>query len=249
MTQSPSMTVRPAGSGKRPDHEPPGPDAAITRRLLVWGAIAGPLFVIVALAQALTRPGFDLTRDAISLLENGSWGWVQVTSFIVTGLLFIVAAAGLRRTLRTGPGRTWIPRLVTVVGAGLAGGGVFHPDPSSGFPPGTPAGASAVASWHGVLHMVCGSAAFLALIAVCFVLARRYSSRRHRGWAACSRAAGGLCAAGIAASGAPHGSLSLFIGVSIAMIWVALTSARLITEQTKAAAAGARAPRRQPAAG
>ncbi len=152
------MTIRPAGSGSRPDHEPPGPDASRTRRLLTCGAIAGPLFVIVALAQALTRPGFDLTRDAVSLLENGSWGWVQVTSFIVTGLLFVVAAAGLRRTLRTGSGRTWIPRLVTVVGAGLAGGGVFHPDPSSGFPPGTPAGASAVSSWHGVLHMVCGSA-------------------------------------------------------------------------------------------
>jgi hypothetical protein len=64
--------------------------------------------------------------------------------------------------------------------------------------------------------MVCGSAAFLALIAVCFVLARRYSAGGQRRSAVCSGIAGALCAAGVATAGAPHGSLSLFAGVSVA---------------------------------
>jgi hypothetical protein len=74
-----------------------------------------------------------------------------------------------------GPGGRWVPILLSVFGAGSIGGGLFHPDPSNGFPPGSSAGASAVTSWHGVLHMVCGSLAFLSLIAACFVLAHGLS--------------------------------------------------------------------------
>ena len=187
-----------------------------------------PLFVTAVLAQALTRPGFSLTRDAASLLDDGSWGWVQAANFIVTGLLFVAAAAGLRRVLRDGRGSRWAPRLLLITGVGLIGGGVFHPDPSGGFPPGTPPGASAVSSWHGVLHQVCGSAAFLALIVFCVVLARRYRALGRQQMAACSLLAGVLGVAGVASGGMPHGTLTLFIGVSIALLWAAVTAARAL---------------------
>jgi protein-S-isoprenylcysteine O-methyltransferase Ste14 len=186
----------------------------------------------VVVAQALTRTGFDLTRDAASLLDDGRWGWIQAANFILTGLLLMVAATGLRHTLRTGPGHKWIPRLLTIAGVGLAGGGVFHPDPSGGFPPGTPIDASAVATWHGMAHMVSGSAAFLALIAACFVLGRRLVTSGQRRAAACSRIAGALCAVGVVTAGAPHGSLTLFTGVSLALLWVAIATTRLIQQAT-----------------
>lgn len=144
----------------------------------------------------------------------------------VAGPLFVAAAAGLRRTLAGGPGRRWMPRLLTIAGAGLAGGGIFHPDPSGGFPPGTALQASAVSSWHGALHEVCGSVAFLALIALCFVVARRYRAEGQRGLAACSVMAGLLCLAGVASGGAPHGSLTLFAGVAVALLWTSFTTAR-----------------------
>jgi Protein of unknown function (DUF998) len=111
-------------------------------------------------------------------------------------------------------------------------GGVFHPDPSSGFPPGTPSGASAVASWHGVAHMACGSAAFLALIAVCFVFARGLAASGQRRAAACSRIAGVLCAVGVVTAGGPHGSLTLFADVAIALLWTAIATTRLIRQAT-----------------
>jgi hypothetical protein len=151
---------------------------------------------------------------------------VQSANFIVTGLLLAAAAAGLRRALPEGRGSRWAPRLLFVTGVGLFGGGIFHPDPSGGYPPGTPPGASAVSSWHGVLHQVCGSAAFLALIVFCVILARRYRTLGQPRMAVGSWLAAVLCAAGVATGGMPHGTLTLFIGVSIALLWTAVIAAR-----------------------
>jgi hypothetical protein len=204
------------------------PHPARTRALRACAATAGPLFVVAALVQALTRPGFNLTRNALSLLDDGTLGWIQTINFIITGLLLIAASVALRRANTAGPGSRWAPRLLAITGAGLIGGGIFHPDPSGGFPPGTPQDASAISSWHGALHEVSGSLAFLALIIFCFVAARRYRSRGQQASAACSVAAGALCAAGVALGGVPHGSIALFAGVSTALLWATFTTTRLI---------------------
>jgi Protein of unknown function (DUF998) len=230
MTTSPSATPRPLATPGPGHHPTPwSAEAVRTRWLVACGAVAGPLFVAAVLAQAVTRPGFSLTRDAASLLDDGPWGWVQSANFIVTGLLLAVAAAGLRHALPNGRGSRWAPRLLLITGVGLVGGGIFHPDPSGGYPPGTTPGASAVSSWHGVLHQVCGSAAFAALIMFCVILARRYRTLGQPRMAACSWLAGVLCAAGVATGGMPRGTLTLFIGVSIALLWAAAIAARLAT--------------------
>jgi hypothetical protein len=38
--------------------------------------LSGPLYVLVSLAQALTRAGFSLRRDEWSLLALGHVGWI-----------------------------------------------------------------------------------------------------------------------------------------------------------------------------
>lgn len=233
MTSAPSITPRKARE-RHAQQLAAGTHSARTRRLLACGGVAGPLFVIVVVAQALTRHGFSLTRNAASLLDDGPLGWIQTANFIITGLLLIAAAAGLRRALQDGRGSRWAPRLLMVTGGGLIGGGLFHPDPSTGYPPGTPADASALSSWHGVLHQVCGSAAFLALIVFCIVLARRYRAQGQRPMAVCSLLAGLLCLAGVASGGMPHGTLTLFIGVSVALLWTAFTATRVIRSRTSA---------------
>ncbi|MEP6798595.1 MAG: DUF998 domain-containing protein, partial [Lapillicoccus sp.] len=73
-----------------------GPDR-VTKSLLGYGVLAGPFTVGLSLAQAFTRPGFDLTRHPWSLLENGDLGWLQVTNFVLTGLMVIAFAVGLAR--------------------------------------------------------------------------------------------------------------------------------------------------------
>src|SRR5205823_12880746 len=115
------------------------PAARVTRSLLGYGVIAGPLYVLVAGAQALTRDGFDPTRHAWSLLENGDLGWIQITNFVVAGLMTVAAGVGLRRALPAGRARTWAPVLIGAYGASLVGAGVFRADPAQGFPVGAPA--------------------------------------------------------------------------------------------------------------
>lgn len=206
---------------------------APARWLLAGGAVAGPLYCVVGLVQALTRDGFDLARHPLSLLSNGAWGWVQITNFVVTGLLVIGFAVGMRRVLRTGPGATWAPRLVGAYGAGLVGAGIFLADPMDGFPPGTPAGVPEEASWHGVLHLVTSGIGFLALVAACLVLARRFAVAGRAGWAAYSATTGVLFLAAFLgiASGAGHAGLSVAFAAAVllAWAWVTVIAARLLT--------------------
>jgi Protein of unknown function (DUF998) len=155
-----------------------------TRRLLACGVVAGPLFLVVALAQAFTREGFDLRRHPISLLSLGELGWIQIANFVISGLLYLAFAAGLARVLRPGPGGTWGPRLVGALGVGLVMGGMFLTDAGAGFPPGAPAGPPERVSWHGMVHNLAPILAFNAMIVGCLVLARRFAALRQRGWAA-----------------------------------------------------------------
>ena len=201
-------------------------ESRITKSLLGYGVIAGPVFVVVSLAQALTRPGFDPARHAWSLLSNGDLGWIQVTNFVAAGLMTVALAVGLRRAVAG----TWAPRLIGVYGLSLVAAGVFRADPALGFPAGTPADAHTV-SWHGTLHLVSGSVGFLGLIAACLIVGRAAAARGARGWAIYSRITGVVFLAGFAgiASGS-HGALTTLpftAAVVLAWSWISVLSVRL----------------------
>jgi Protein of unknown function (DUF998) len=157
-----------------------------TRRLLACGIVAGPLFLLVTLVQAFTRRGFDLSRHPISLLSLGDLGWLQITNFVVTGVLYLACAIGLRRALQPGQGATWGPRLVGALGVGLIVAGVFVSDAGAGYPPGAPAGAPPKISWHGMLHEAGFVVATLGMIIGCLVFARRFAALRQPVWVAAS---------------------------------------------------------------
>jgi Protein of unknown function (DUF998) len=205
------------------------------RWLLAGGVIAAPIFAVAVVLQALTRPGFDLTRHPASMLANGDLGWIQITTFLVTGVLMLGCAIGVRRVLRGGRGGTWGPILLAILGAGLVVAGIFRMDPGDGFPVGTPAGTPTSMSGHAIVHNVAGSLAFLSLIVACFVLARRFADAGQRRWATYGRVSGVLFAAGLAwaVTGGRAGSLTLFLGVVIAWTWVAGSAARLARPPTR----------------
>ncbi|HYN95224.1 MAG TPA: DUF998 domain-containing protein [Pilimelia sp.] len=209
---------------------------SVTRSLLAYGVIAGPCYVAVSLGQALTRDGFDLTRHAWSMLANGPWGWLQVVNFVLTGLMTVALAAGLRRALRRGPAGTWAPRLVAAYGVSLVAAGAFRADPGLGFPAGTPAGPGDV-SWHGTLHFVAGAIGFTCLAVACFVLAARFAADGRRGWAAYSRLTGALFLASFvavsAAGGAAWGTLSFTAGMLLVWAWVSAVAAHLYGRVTR----------------
>ncbi|MEU7611685.1 DUF998 domain-containing protein [Micromonospora sp. NPDC049204] len=163
-----------------------------TRLLLGCGTIAGVLFPALSFGQAFTRSGFDLRRHALSALTLGDLGWLQVLAFAGTGVLAVAFAVGLWRALRPGPAATVVPVLVGVYGVAMVGGGFFVPDPALGWPPGAPRGLPEQASTGSILHVVCGAAAFLSLIAAGLLIARRFAGQGHRGWALYSAASGAV---------------------------------------------------------
>jgi len=200
--------------------------------LLTGGTVAGPVYVVAALAQGLTRPGFDLLHHDVSLLSNGDLGWIQIANFLVTGLLVIAGAAGMRQVRQGNPGGTWGPALIGVFGLGLIGAGVFVADPMNGFPPGTPAGMPATLSWHSGLHLLCAAVGFLSLIAACLVSGRRFFALRQWAWGAYSVATGVIFFAAFA--GVATGSaqalivIGFWIGVVLAFAWISVIAVRLM---------------------
>lgn len=204
------------------------PTDQATRTLLLCGVAAGPIYVALGGLQVLTRDGYDLTRHTLSLMSNGDLGWIQISNFLLTGLLVIACATGMRRVLPAGRAGTWGPRLLGVHGIGLLAGGVFVADPYDGFPPGTPPGIPASVSWHGALHMVASMVTFLSLIAACGVFARLFASLGHRGPAAYA-AGTALCYVAVSAgffssSGQGWIVVALHAAVVLGWAWISTTA-------------------------
>jgi hypothetical protein len=201
------------------------PTARITKTLLGYGILAGPVYVTVALAQALTRDGFDLSRHAWSLLANGDFGWIQIANFVATGLMTVTAAVGVRRALGRGRARTWAPLLMGAYGVSLVGAGIFRADPAQGFPVGAPE--TPTMSWHGTLHFMIGGVGFLCLIVACFVLGTHFSRAGRRRLAWFSRVTGVAFLAGFAgiASGSSGPTTLAFVAaVLIVCAWLTTVS-------------------------
>lgn len=195
------------------------PGGRVTRSLLGYGVLAGPLYVGVVLAQAIFRPGFDLARDDASLLSNGSLGWIQIANFAITGLMVVACALGMQRTLAGGRG-VWGARLLAVYGLGLIAAGIFVADPMNGFPAGAPAGRPSTISVHGMLHIVAAGVGFSCFVAACFVFARKFAVEHRRDWMVFSLVTGLVFLAAFA--GVASGSSSPIV---VAAFWAALVLA------------------------
>ncbi|MEW1840177.1 DUF998 domain-containing protein [Nonomuraea angiospora] len=207
-------------------HSPARP-LSTHRLLLGCGVVAGPFYVIVALAQAFTRQGFDLARHPWSFLANGELGWIQTANFVLTALATIAAAAGLRRALAPGRGARWAPVLVGVFGASMIGAAIFPADPAMGFPAGTPEGPGVITP-SGTLHLAAGGVGFLCMVAACYVIASRQAREGRTGWALYSRLTGTLFLGsfvGIASGGGVAWANLLFVaGIVAVWSWLSLLS-------------------------
>ena len=159
-----------------------------TKMLLICGALAGPWFTIAWFLEGLTRADYEPTRHPISSLSIGEFGWIQVVSFIITGLLLLAFSIELRRAIWPSDS-VWGPALVGLVGIGLIGAGIFVTDPLNGYPPGTPV-IPTERTAHGILHDLFGIPFFLGLPIACFVFAQFFMRRGERTWAWYSRLSG-----------------------------------------------------------
>ena len=109
---------------------------------LACGVVAGPLFVVTFLVAGTIPAGYDPLRHPVSSLAIGDLGWIQTVSFIVTGGLLLVFAAGLWPLVQPLGGSRWGAILIGIVALGFLGAGIFTANPRSGYPPG-----AAIAPW------------------------------------------------------------------------------------------------------
>jgi hypothetical membrane protein len=211
-----TTTLTPTAGTVAPDCTPA---QRVTRSLLGYGVLAGPVYVITSVVQALAHDGFDLTRHAWSQLAAGPQGWIQMANLMLSGAMVVAFAIGLRRS---GLSR-WAPRLIATYGLGLVASGMLVADPAAGYPAGVPA--STVPTWHGIGHFVAGGIGFAAFIAACFVLARTFSrsgARRLAWWSRLTGIAFTAAFAGISSgSSSPAVILAFTAAVIAAWAWLA----------------------------
>jgi hypothetical protein len=187
---------------------------------MICGVILGPLFFAVVALQMLTRTGFDIRRHPLSLLSLGEGGWVQTANFLVTGLLALGCALGMRSLL------------IGTFGVGLLLAGLFPADPALGFPPGTPEGAAQVLSRTGKLHGVGFLLAFTSLTAACFVFAWHFHRAGYPGWMLYCAVTGAVIPP-LVCAGMTFPSATSLLFALVAIIgfgWVSAVAARLLAE-------------------
>jgi len=208
-----------------------------TRGLLTCGAVAPVLFISVLLIDGAVRQGYDPAITPVSQLLLGDRGWLETFTFVLSGLLTVAFAVGLRRVQTVSPGSRWGPIMVGVAGLGLVIAGVFMPDPAFGYPPGTPSGEIQSYSWHATVHLLAALLVFGGLPIACFIFARHFRTARDAEWSIYSLFSGlamlvafVLYAAG--ASGA--GGLEPIVGllergsIVIGFAWIALLAFRFL---------------------
>lgn len=144
-----------------------------TRQLLVVGVAGVALFAAVFTVLGALRPAYDPIRHFVSILSLGDGGIAQIVNFLVGGAAIVALGVGMARRWISGPGDKWIPRLVVIAGVALVGCGVFIPDPSLGYPPGTPDVLITPLTWHGAIHYLWATTIGLALSAAVLLSLRR----------------------------------------------------------------------------
>jgi hypothetical protein len=203
--------------------ESTNPWANAAKTSLRFGVVAGPLFLLIFALQIPLRPDFNFARSEPSWLSLGPLGWIQIANCMLTGLMVVAAAPGMRKALRSGKGAFWGPLLLTLFGICHVGTGVFVVD--SPHPVHT--------TLHGTLHIVFGSVGFIALIAACFVYTRAFLWLKQKGIALFSAVTGALFLATffLAASASQNPqSIQLFLNLIMILewVWVSLISRQIL---------------------
>ena len=137
------------------------------QRLTVWyGLIGSLLFVAIFVAEDVFSPDFNWLSTAVSEHSRTAHGWIQITTFILVGLLLVIFSRGIVEELRNAPGSRTGPLMIGIIGVCLILSGPFVMDPD-----GVVMGSSG-ATWHGAVHGIVGAIAFTLMPLSCLVFYR-----------------------------------------------------------------------------
>lgn len=141
-------------------------------RLAALAGMAAPiLFVSVFTAEGALRPGYHPVSMFVSELSLGPRGWVQIGSFVITGLLVLLFASGVAARFSGGRAASAGPAVLKIIGFSLMASGPFVTDPSALFDQ---------TSLHGLVHGIFGALVFSLAPVGCFLYFGRF--RRDPAW-------------------------------------------------------------------
>jgi hypothetical protein len=151
---------------------------SIVPKLFLVGGVIGPLlFLVVLLLEGAVRSGYDARRFFGSELALGKRGWVQITNFILAGLLIVASVFGITQVL---PGSLWGSLFLGLFGLSLIVAGAFVTDPVLYFPPET---TEKGPTTHGKIHGANFPLSFGSLIVTTFVFSGLFFSTGNVAWA------------------------------------------------------------------
>ena len=136
-------------------------------QLSAWaGMIAPVLFVTVFLMEGWFRPNYSPLSMYVSALSLGSRGWIQISNFVVFGVLFFLFTRGIAVEFTDGKASRGGTILLTTIAVGYFLSGPFVMDPMN-----TPLDQATV---HGTIHGILGGIVFLLMPISIFVYLRRF---------------------------------------------------------------------------
>lgn len=137
------------------------------RQLATWAGMFGPLlFVTTFLVEGWQRPGYQPLKMYVSELSLGERGWIQITNFIIFGVLFLLFTRAVTAEFPTGKASRVGPILLTITAICYLLSGPFVMDPAN-----TPRDQMTV---PGTLHGIFGGIVFTLMPVLCFVFLRRF---------------------------------------------------------------------------
>jgi hypothetical protein len=127
------------------------------------GSIGSALFVIVFTVEGWLRADYNALSTYVSALSLGPRRGVQISNFMVSGILMLVFSRGVAIAFRKEKRSQAGPVLLGIVSAGMFLSGPFVMDSMGTLP--------ARASVHGLVHGITGSIVFLLMpisVLVCY---------------------------------------------------------------------------------
>jgi hypothetical membrane protein len=134
------------------------------KAFLVFG-IFGPLFFITSFTlQGFFRQNYSSLLYPISSLSLAENGWIQILTFILTGISFFIFALAMLNSTKY----SILPVLFALIAIGLTASGFFSTDAVYGYPATEPFNMVQYTT-HGKLHVAVSLFVFIGLPAACFI--------------------------------------------------------------------------------
>ena len=137
------------------------------KKIAPLAGMLGPLlFTLSFTINGFLRPGYDPMQRYISELSLGPHGWIQIASFLLLGVSFMLFVPALKVAFPTGKASRPAAVLFLIIAVCYFLSGPFVTDPVSMF--------DNQQTIHGILHGIFGAIVFSLSAASCFVLWRRF---------------------------------------------------------------------------